>query len=263
MNYEKKYLKYKQKYLELKTGGLFGLFGSKPDPTPLTKYPSGRIESSTEINIDGINMKVDKVFYKDSPQNYQDYGMEFPDNKIIVLSLSNKQGKQNYIPYFEFRFSIGSELYYGKEKVYTELFNKLTPAILATYDAVVNKYSKIIIDEFKPVIEKRIDEKTENINKKEIEIKELESKDITKLKEEEKEKSKNEIISSVNKEIEKLTLQIQKFEQSKIYKIEASYKYIESNYHESLKNKIKLLNILLSRMKSDKERMTSYLSPTI
>ena len=61
MNYEKKYLKYKMKYLELKTGGLFGL---KPEPTPLTRYPNTTVSESKEINIDGINMKVDKIVYQ-------------------------------------------------------------------------------------------------------------------------------------------------------------------------------------------------------
>jgi hypothetical protein len=256
MNYEKKYLKYKMKYLELQTGGLFG---SKPDPTPLTRYPNTTILESKEINIDGINTKVDKIVYKKSPENYQEYGMDFPLNTIIILSFSNKPGKKNYIPYFEFRLSNGSELHYIKEKVYTDFFNKLSPDILKAYDEVVNKYSKMIIIDFKPVIDKKIDEITQIINKKEIELKELVSKDIAKLKEEEKEKRKIEITSYINKEIEKLNLEIQKFEQSKIKKIEESNKYIESTYQESLQRNISSLNSNISKIKSDKERIASYL----
>lgn len=265
MNYETKYLKYKMKYLELRAGGIFG---SKPNPTPLTKYPNRRIDSSEEININGINMKVDKIKYQDSPSNYQEWGMDFPLYTIIVLSFSNKPDKKNYVPYFELTVIEPKEGFIGiyKEKIYLEFFSKLSPDVLKTFDQVVEKYSKIIVMDFKPQIDKSIEKVLKIIEEKEKAIR-LRSRDIIELREEAKEKKKNDITIIINQQIDKinqqiinLNLEIKRLEDSKINKIEEANRYIDSvQFIDSNKTEIEQQKESLAKSKSIKEKLESYL----
>ena len=279
MNYETKYLKYKMKYLELKAGGIFG---SKPIPTPLTNHPDRSIDSSEEINIDGINMKVDKIKYKDSPSNYQEWGMDFPLYTIIVLSFSNKPDKKNYVPYFELTVIDSKKdlIKISKEKIHLDFFAKLTPDVLKTFDEVVEKYSKVIFKDFKPQIDKSIEFFLKRIERSEEEIR-LKSRDIIELREDAKEKKKNDItiiinqqidginqqIDGINQQIDKmnqqiinLNLEIKKLEDSKINEIEKANRYIDSvEFIDFNKRTIEGIKEYLAENKSKKEKLESYL----
>jgi len=257
MSFKEKYLKYKNKYIHLKKGGSFW---SKPNPTPLTRYVDRKITSSEEIIIDGINLKVDKIIFKDSPHNYQEYGMDFPLNTIILLSFSNEVGKKKYIPYFEIYISEGTSFNINKDYIYKEYFDKVPSNVIESYNKIITKYLKIIIEEFKPKIQMYINEISKIIELKEREVKELESTDITIQIKKEKDKRKADIISSIDSDIDKLKQQIQKLEESKISKVSTSDKFIESNYPIEIKRNITFLSENVSRQKLNRDLLLSYLN---
>jgi hypothetical protein len=274
MNYEKKYLKYKMKYLELKAGGLFGFKSTPPLPTPLTKYPSGRIESSEEINIDGINMKIDKINAGNGIKyNPFDPTVSRSSDKITVISVSNKLETKNYIPYYEF-YETSNNIYtrsyelvcegfsFSKTKIYSEYFNKLSSDVLKGYDAAIEKHLKIItINDYKPRIDEIIEKITKTIGETESELRKLESTNII---EEIREKEKQLNLGKINEDIEKLKEKIKELELLKIKEVERlnSQSYTEKQT-ELIASSKKFMTLDIQHFLKEKERILSYLNPTI
>jgi hypothetical protein len=147
-----------------------------------------------------------------------------------------------------------------------EFFSKLSPDVLKTFDEVVEKYSKIIVMDFKPQIDKSIEKVLKIIEEKEKAIR-LRSRDIIELREEAKEEKKNDITIIINKQIDKinqqiinLNLEIKKLEDSKINKIEEANRYIDSvQFIDSNTRSIEQQKESLAKSKSIKEKLESYL----
>lgn len=274
MNYEEKYLKYKMKYLDLKTGGLFGLKSSPPRPTPLSKYPRGVILSSEEKNIDGINMKIDIVDARNGQESSPyDPGSYSKSTKITVFSLSDNLEKKNYIPYYEFfetenhirtrRLDVLIDgLLITKRKVNPEYFNMLSPDLLKAYDAAIGKQLNLIITrDYKSEIEELRKEITKIISDKESELRKLESIDI---KEEIIEEEKQKIVSKINEDIEKLREKIRELELLKTNEVERlnSPRYIEEKTEYYRKTKEYVVSDI-KHLLEERERILSYLSPVV
>jgi hypothetical protein len=244
MNYEQKYLIYKQKYIDLKklkgNGGLFnGLFSV--DPTAYTEYKDQ--ESSIynkkveEIKINDVDVKIDSfILRKHDGYEGDNNNIHYIYNnyKIIVLSLSNKATKKNYIPFYKFEVSIDAEI--NENKLYVSYFEKLPSVTLEKYKLVVQNYLERIKAELQPQIKTKIEELSRRIQELEDKKKPEEQMKIMKEKEELKEKEKQKILS-------KIELQIQELEKEKIIKISesdnninAKFKYHLSDFKYDLEN---------------------------
>ena len=103
MNYEQKYLIYKQKYLNLK-GGLFG-----SNPTAYSEYKGRETNISNkkveEIKINDVDVKIDSFALQKEAGTRQYYGKIYHNYTIIILSLPNKVNTKNYVPYYKFEYT--------------------------------------------------------------------------------------------------------------------------------------------------------------
>lgn len=260
MNYEQKYLDYKQKYKNLKqlNGGL-GLFRS--DPTAYTEFKDEELNISNknvkEIKINGIDVKIDSFNLRKNVGATEYYNIyRYHNYQIIVLSLPNKANTKNYIPYYKFEYTFDNLNQYGdytnKEfiineyKLYEILFKKLSPDILAIYQSVVLKYLEIIKADLYPIINKEISNLSRNIQQMEETIK---TKYSITNKEQLKEEKKQVILTNIEdkiKELERLKKRkvddingnIDWMFKSEIEKIESSLKK-EKSRKEHLENLIK------------------------
>jgi len=270
MSFKEKYLKYKNKYLNLQNAGGPFSFISSSTPTPLTKYPGKKISSSEQIIVNGINIKVDRITFGGGLAQYGPMDFEeIPLNNIIILSLSNQPNKKTYVPYFEICSTTFKEsITITKEKIYPEYFSKLDQQILKTYDDAISKYLKTIIAEFKPLIDNNIKKIDVIIAENKLIYQKLQSDleyiHITIQKEKDKSKQKieeaiNYKINNLKSQIEKLNLQIDKLEKSKIAEITSEHSNIDINFRKNLLVKIDTLSKQLSLQESNRKDLLSYL----
>jgi hypothetical protein len=270
MSFKEKYLKYKNKYLNLQNGGGPFSFISSSTPTPLTKYPGKKISSTEQIIIDGINIKVDRITFGGGLAQYGP--MDFEEialNKIIILSLSNQANKKSYVPYFEICFTTLKEsITITKQKIYPEYFTKLEQQILKTYDDAISKYLKTIIAEFKPIIDNNIKKIDGLIVENKSMYKQLQSDleyiHITIQKEKDKskqkiEEAKNYSINNLKSQIEKLNLQIDALEKSKIAEITSEQGKIDINFKKNLLANIDTLSKQIIQQETKRKDLLSYL----
>ena len=270
MSFKEKYLKYKNKYLNLQNAGGPFSFISSTTPTPLTKYPGKKISSSEQIIVNGINIKVDRITFGGGLAQYGPMDFEeIPLNNIIMLSLSNQPNKKSYVPYFEICSTTFKEsITITKEKIYPEYFTKLDKQILKTYDDAITKYLKTIIAEFKPLIDNNIKKIDVIIAENKLMYQQLQSnvENIQETIQKEKDKSKKKIeeaknynINNFKSQIEKLNLQIDNLEKSKIAEIISEHSNIDSNFKKNLLVKIDTLSKHLSQQETKRKDLLSYL----